>query len=94
MDWLKKKKTKTTQIQNKTKQKNVQSKDLKFQTTQYNLSKILWRLCFVLVWLHVHGFSNGFNSTFTLNIRVFSFFLKGALELEGQQLLASPSKSS
>ena len=36
-----KKKTKTTQIQNKTKQKNVQSKDLKFQTTQYNLSKIL-----------------------------------------------------
>lgn len=53
MDWLKKKtKTKTTQIQNKTKQKNVQSKDLKFQTTQYNLSKILWRFCFVLVWLY------------------------------------------
>jgi len=49
MDWLKKKKAKTTQIQNKTKQKNVQSKDLKFQTTQYNLSKILWRFCFVLV---------------------------------------------
>ena len=44
-------------------------------------------LCFGLI---VHGFSNGFNSTFTLNIQVFSFFLKGALELEGQQLLASP----
>ena len=38
---IKEKKTKTTQIQNKTKQKNVQSKDLKFQTTQYNLSKIV-----------------------------------------------------
>ena len=50
MDWLKKKKQK--QHKYKTKQKNVQSQDLKFQTTQYNLSKILWRFCFVLVWLY------------------------------------------
>lgn len=53
MDWLKKKNNKnnTNTKQNKTK-KNVQSKELKFQTTQYNLSKILWRFCFVLVWLY------------------------------------------
>ena len=53
MDWLKKK-TKQKQHKYKTKQnkKNVQSKELKFQTTQYNLSKILWRFCFVLVWLY------------------------------------------
>ena len=52
MDWLKKKKQKQHKYKKKTKQKNVQSKDLKFQTTQYNLSKILWRFCFVLVWLY------------------------------------------
>lgn len=52
MDWLKEKKQKQPKNETKQKTKNAQSKDLKFQTTQYNLSKILWRFCFVLVWLY------------------------------------------
>ena len=47
MDWLKKKKQK--QRKYKTKQNK---KKFKAKTTQYNLSKILWRFCFVLVWLY------------------------------------------
>lgn len=48
MDWLKKKK-KQKQHKYKTKQNK---KMFKAKTTQYNLSKILWRFCFVLVWLY------------------------------------------
>ena len=50
MDRLKEKTNKKKKKKNKT--KKVQSRDLKFQTAQYNLSKISWRYCFVLVWLY------------------------------------------
>ena len=49
---IEKKKQKQHKYKTKQNKKNVQSKELKFQTTQYNLSKILWRFCFVLVWLY------------------------------------------